>query len=93
MQHSTLKPYLLGQQQLPQCSNCRVDTLWSHFCQYKSHGPVCPQWDQDHLMDALMGRWAAAACFADTSPSEIEIISTLLEPLLRLMAGCMCCMQ
>ena len=66
MQHSSLKPYLLGQQQLPTCSNCKVDKLWSHFCQFKSMGPVCPQWDQDHLMEALMGRWACWTCHSVT---------------------------
>ena len=55
------KPYLLGQQQRPSCVNCRKNELWAHFCQFKSHGPVCPQWDQDHLLETLMGRYASSA--------------------------------
>ena len=31
------KPYLFGGQQEPECTNCEVDALWSHFCQFKSH--------------------------------------------------------
>ena len=31
------RPYLFGGQQEPECTNCEVDKLWSHFCQFKSH--------------------------------------------------------
>lgn len=31
------RPYLFGGQQEPECTNCEVDALWSHFCQFKSH--------------------------------------------------------
>lgn len=31
------RPYLFGGQQEPECINCDVDALWSHFCQFKSH--------------------------------------------------------
>jgi len=31
------RPYLFGGQQEPECTNCDVDALWSHFCQFKSH--------------------------------------------------------
>ena len=69
MQGRKAKPYLLGQQQRPSCVNCKKDELWSHFCQFKSHGPVCPQWDQDHLFETLMGRcaWAASLRLVHTS--------------------------
>lgn len=35
------KPYLFGGAREPECRNCEVDNLWSHFCQYKSHGQLC----------------------------------------------------
>ena len=50
------KPYLLGEQQRPRCINCAKDELWSHFCQYKSHGPACSQYDQDTLFETLRSR-------------------------------------
>ena len=31
------RPYLFGGRQEPECTNCEVDALWSHFCQFKSH--------------------------------------------------------
>ena len=47
----SVKPYLFGADQQPECTNCRRDTLWAHFCRFKSHGPVCPSWDQELLLD------------------------------------------
>lgn len=40
------RPYLFGAQARPACTNCREDKLWAHFCQYRSHGPICPDWVQ-----------------------------------------------
>lgn len=31
------RPYLLGGQQEPECTNCATDALWSNFCQFRSH--------------------------------------------------------
>ena len=50
------RPYLLGEQQRPRCANCAKDELWSHFCQYQSHGPACSQYDQDTLFETLRSR-------------------------------------
>ncbi|BDA49809.1 hypothetical protein COCOBI_14-4290 [Coccomyxa sp. Obi] len=50
------RPYLMGERQRPACVNCDRDELWSHFCQFKSHGPKCPQHDQDLLFNTLMDR-------------------------------------
>lgn len=57
------RPYLMGERQRPDCVNCDRDELWSHFCQYKSHGPKCPPHDQDLLFNTLMDRcaWALPA--------------------------------
>ena len=49
-------PYLMGEQQRPKCVNCGKDELWSHFCQFKSHGPACPQYDQETLFETLRSR-------------------------------------
>jgi hypothetical protein len=56
IQDGSAKPYLLGELQRPHCTNCAVDKLWSHFCQFKSHGPACPKYDQQTLLDTLMDR-------------------------------------
>lgn len=56
MLETKAKPYLLGEDQRPKCTNCAKDELWSHFCKFKSHGPACPQYDQDHLLDTLLDR-------------------------------------
>ena len=56
MRDGTARPYLMGEQQRPECVNCAKDELWSHFCQYKSHGPACPQYDQDTLFQTLKSR-------------------------------------
>ncbi len=56
MRDRTARPYLMGEQQRPQCTNCAKDELWSHFCQYKSHGPACPQYDQDTLFETIRSR-------------------------------------
>lgn len=49
-------PYLMGEQQRPKCVNCGKDELWSHFCQFKSHGPACPKYDQETLFETLTSR-------------------------------------
>ena len=49
-------PYLMGEQQRPKCVNCGKDELWSHFCQFKSHGPACPKYDQEALFETLTSR-------------------------------------
>lgn len=41
VQSGASKPYLFGGAREPHCRNCAVDNLWSHFCQYKSHGQIC----------------------------------------------------
>jgi len=56
MRKGEARPYLMGEQQRPHCVNCGKDELWSHFCQYKSHGPACPQYDQDTLFETLRSR-------------------------------------
>ena len=43
IQAGNKRPYLFGGQQEPKCSNCDVDALWSHFCQFKSHVRSCCQ--------------------------------------------------
>ncbi len=40
------RPYLFGGLARPACANCKRDTMWAHFCQYRSYGPICPAWIQ-----------------------------------------------
>ncbi|KAL4444037.1 hypothetical protein ABPG75_011774 [Micractinium tetrahymenae] len=47
------RPYLFGAQARPACTNCKRDALWAHFCQYRSHGPTCPEW----LQQSIVGSW------------------------------------
>ena len=56
MRDGKARPYLMGEQQRPNCVNCGKDELWSYFCQYQSHGPACPQYDQDTLFETLRSR-------------------------------------
>eukprot|EP00884_Botryococcus_braunii_P023107 jgi/Botrbrau1/9480/Bobra.0252s0098.2 len=56
IRNMSAKPYLLGASQRPQCSNCYKDELWSHFCQFRSHGPVCNPWDQTVFQSMLVER-------------------------------------
>jgi hypothetical protein len=58
MQRGEARPYLMGERQRPACVNCDRDELWSHFCQFKSHGPKCPPHDQDLLFNTLLDRCA-----------------------------------
>lgn len=44
------RPYLYGGKQRPNCTNCEKDVLWSHFCKFESHGPVCDKWHVNDLV-------------------------------------------
>lgn len=50
------RPYLFGAQARPACTNCREDKLWAHFCQYRSHGPICPDWVQQSMLGSWLER-------------------------------------
>ena len=65
------RPYLFGGQQEPECTNCEVDKLWSHFCQFKSH-VGCSAWSSASLPDSKTCiDWKHALCM-----STIDIYST-----------------
>ena len=46
------KPYLLGGEQEPKCTACKLDNNWVGFSRYESNGPICP-WVRSQAFDAL----------------------------------------
>ena len=46
------KPYLLGGEQEPKCTACKLDNNWVGFSRYESNGPICP-WVRSQAFEAL----------------------------------------
>lgn len=49
------RPYLFGAEARPSCTNCRSTSVWGQFCQYKSAGPVCPE----YVRQGMLASWVA----------------------------------
>ncbi|EIE18670.1 hypothetical protein COCSUDRAFT_45154 [Coccomyxa subellipsoidea C-169] len=80
MARGEARPYLMGERQRPGCVNCDKDELWSHFCQFRSHGPRCPPHDQQLLFDTLLDR---AKVGAPGSRELLELTPCDLFPYIR----------
>ncbi|KAK9821033.1 hypothetical protein WJX74_003942 [Apatococcus lobatus] len=50
------KPYLLGGEQEPNCTTCKLDNNWVRFSRYESNGPICPWEDRQRLQRWLVER-------------------------------------
>ncbi|KAK9833226.1 hypothetical protein WJX74_010892 [Apatococcus lobatus] len=50
------KPYILGGDQQPECTNCKRDEERTHFCRFAPYGlpPICPSRDQDWFLNYFM---------------------------------------